>query len=180
MKYYKKFLGHLKTVIKHKYWVGYYCFKAGLYWQGVTHDLSKFNPVEFFESVRYWQGHRSPIDACKEDKGCSMAWLHHKGRNKHHYEYWCDNFDRGFTCHTMPYKYAAEMFCDFMGAGRAYMGDKFTYEAEYNWWQKKKKVGKFNPKVRDFIDACFEWTMENMEPIDGMMMRYLYDKCVKD
>lgn len=79
---------HLKTVLTHKKYVMKYCFKAGLYWQGIVHDLSKFSPTEFWESVKYYQGTRSPIDACKEENGMSLAWLHHKGRNKHHYEYW--------------------------------------------------------------------------------------------
>ena len=29
-------------------------------------------------------------NAEREDTGVSTAWLHHKGRNKHHYEHWVD------------------------------------------------------------------------------------------
>ena len=89
------FFLHLKKILVHKYWVFYFCCKAGIPWQGITHDLSKFSPVEFWESVKYYQGNRSPIDACKEENGYSMAWQHHKGRNPHHYEYW----------HSEPNKY---------------------------------------------------------------------------
>lgn len=84
----KNAVKHLKTIVTHKYYVGKYCFKAGLYVQGILHDLSKFSPTEFWESVQYFQGTRSPIDACKEENGYSNAWLHHKGHNKHHYEFW--------------------------------------------------------------------------------------------
>lgn len=133
-----KFFKHLKTVLKHKYYVAKYCFKAGLYWQGLVHDLSKFSPVEFFESVKYYQGTSSPIDACKKDKGFSNAWLHHKGQNKHHYEYWQDNFDRGTTHLEMPFKYALEMVCDYLGAGHAYSGKNFTLAGELKWWENKK------------------------------------------
>ena len=130
---------HFKKICKHKYYVGKYCFHYGLYWQGIIHDLSKFSPTEFFESVKYYQGDRSPIDACKEDKGYSMAWLHHKGRNKHHYEYFVDNLDNGGKPLLMPFNYMVEMFCDYIGAGQAYMGKNFTIESEYLWWQNKKQ-----------------------------------------
>ena len=130
---------HFAKICKHKYWVGYYCFKCGIPLQGIMHDLSKFSPVEFWESVKYYQGTSSPIDACKKANGYSAAWMHHKGRNKHHYEYWQDNFDNGGVALKMPYKYAVEMLCDYLGAGRAYMGKDFTYQAEYNWWLNKKK-----------------------------------------
>ena len=125
-----KFFSHLKTVNTHRKWVRHYCFKAGLYWQGLTHDLSKYSPVEFFESVKYYQGNRSPIDACKEDKGYSKAWFHHKSHNKHHREFWTDNYDKGTSCVPMPKKYAKEMLCDFLGAGRAYSGKDFKYYDE--------------------------------------------------
>ena len=78
---------HFKKICVHKYWVGYYCFKADLYWQGIIHDLSKFSPVEFWESVKYYQGTSSPIDVSKKVNGYSKAWFH-RGRNLHHYEYW--------------------------------------------------------------------------------------------
>lgn len=148
-----KALKHFKTICKHKYWVGKYCFKVGFYKQGILHDLSKFSPTEFIESVKYYQGTSSPIDACKKDKGCSNAWLHHKGRNKHHYEYWQDNFDKGGESLLMPFEYAVEMLCDYLGAGRAYMGDKFSYGAEYNWWlNKMKNPVAMHPLNKNFIE----------------------------
>ena len=128
---------HFKKICKHKYYVGKYCWKLGLYKQGIMHDISKFSPVEFFESVKYYQGDRSPIDACKQENGYSMAWQHHKGRNLHHYEYWMDNFDNGGEALEMPKKYAFELICDYIGAGKAYMGKDFTYEKEYEWWLNK-------------------------------------------
>lgn len=132
------FFGHLKTVCTHKRWVFHYCRKAGITWQGITHDLSKFSPVEFFEGVKYFDGTRSPINVCKEqNNGVSKAWLHHKGRNKHHYEYWVDKVDEGGVALEMPDKYFKELLCDYLGAGRAYMGKSFSYQGELSWWDKK-------------------------------------------
>ena len=118
MNFYKRFFGHIKTVMKHKYWVWYYMNKCGFKWgwRGLWHDMSKFSPIEFWESVKYYSGTRSPIDACKEENGISMAWMHHKGRNPHHYEYWQDNFDKGGEAKEMPWKYKVEMICDYLGA----------------------------------------------------------------
>ena len=145
---------HIKKVCIHKHWVFYYCCKCGIPIRGILHDLSKFSPAEFWESVKYYQGDKSPIDACKEKNGYSNAWLHHKGRNKHHYEYWQDNFDNGGEALEMPFKYKVEMLCDFLGAGRAYFGKKFSYNKEFDWWENKKK----NPLAmheedKKFIDS---------------------------
>ena len=81
---------HLKTINHHKWLVMKNCFRVGLYKQGLLHDLSKYSWAEFSVGVKYYQGDRSPNDAEREDKGYTSAWLHHKGRNKHHLEYWVD------------------------------------------------------------------------------------------
>ena len=152
----KKTFLHLGKILKHKFWVFYYCCKAGIPWRGIKHDMSKFSPVEFWESVRYYQGTRSPIDACKEDKGVSKAWMHHKGRNTHHYEYWVDNFDKGGQPVQMPYKDAVEMLCDYLGAGRAYMGKNFSYQKEYEWWVNKSfKPFAMHEHTRAFVQKVF-------------------------
>lgn len=147
---------HLRKIQTHRKWVRHYCFGLGLYKQGLLHDLSKYSPTEFFESVKYYQGTSSPIDASKAENGYSMAWFHHRGRNLHHHVMWIDNFDEtGGTPILMPYKYFAEMICDYLAAGRAYMGDTFTFSAEYKWWQKKREKGLAMPenqmKMIDFI-----------------------------
>ena len=162
MSFWQRFLGHLKTVTKHRFWVFYFCCKAGIPFRGLVHDLSKFNPVEFIEGVRYYQGTRSPIDYCKEVNGYSMSWLHHKGRNPNHYEYWQDDFDHGGKPLKMPYKYAIELVCDYLAAGRAYMGKNFTYDAEYEWWLKKSS----NPiamhtHTKLFVDCMLSTMMES-------------------
>ena len=150
---------HFKKICTHKYWVAKYCFKAGLVWQGITHDLSKFSWTEFWESVKYYQGSRSPINAAKEDQGYSLAWQHHKGRNKHHYEYWTDKYDDGTVALEMPYKYAVELICDWYGAARAYTGNrgKDFYQKELAWWLDKRnnKHPKMNQQTMNFVDIVF-------------------------
>lgn len=154
--YIVNFFRHLKTVIVHKTCVARYCFLCGLYLQGIMHDMSKFSPVEFFESVKYYQGTSSPIDACKADKGYSNAWFHHRGRNKHHWEYWVDDFQKGMIPKKMPFKYMLEMICDYLGAGRAYMGKNFTIKSEYKWWLEKRKTVVMYADTLATVDKIFQ------------------------
>lgn len=151
----KNIFKHFKLVCTHKYYVYQNCVKAGLIWRGIKHDMSKFSPTEFFESVKYFDGSRSPIDVCKEANGYSKAWMHHKGRNTHHYEYYVDNCDNGGVAIQMPFKDAVELICDYLGAGQAYMKKDFSYEAEYEWWQNKKsKPLLMHNQTKIFIEKC--------------------------
>lgn len=152
-----KFFGHLKTVLTHKWWVFYYACKLGIPWQGFMHDMSKFHPTEFFESVKYYKGTSSPIPECKKDKGYSEAWLHHKGRNPHHYEYWTDNYDLGTNAVKMPYKYVLELIADYLAAGRTYRGKNFTFTDEWDWWIMKRAnfTLKIHPDTMEIITKIF-------------------------
>ena len=132
---------HFKTITRHRHQVLRNCFRVGLYWQGLTHDLSKYSPREFWRGAKYYQGYRSPNDAERKETGVSLAWLHHKGRNRHHFEYWIDYVlqpDGSVTmggC-KMPLRYVAEMFCDRMAACRIYLKDKYTDAAAYDYFKR--------------------------------------------
>ena len=145
---------HLHTINKHKYYVCKNCFKAGLYKRGLLHDLSKYSPTEFFESIKYYTGTHSPIDECKKENGWSKAWLHHRGRNRHHWEYWIDNINNGYPeAILMPYEFIIEMLCDYIGAGQAYQGKNWTPQNEYKWWNNKKENVFMHPIVYNFIST---------------------------
>ena len=123
---------HFKTITYHKYLVLKGCFAVGLYRQGLLHDLSKYAPSEFWVGARYSQGNRSPNNAEREAAGYSSAWLHHKGRNKHHYEYWIDycadgaSAKQGMMPAPMPDRYIVEMFMDRIAASKVYNGRAYT------------------------------------------------------
>lgn len=122
MPFRKRFIGHLSTITKHKIEVTKLCFRCGLIKQGLLHDMSKYSPVEFWAGVKYYQGWRSPIDAEREDVGFSNGWLHHKGRNKHHWEYWVDKKYKEaiFVVQPMPLNYLIEAACDKVAASKIY------------------------------------------------------------
>lgn len=128
------FWEHLKTVRRHRALVRKYCFRLGLYWQGLTHDLSKYSPAEFWAGVKYFQGDHSPNDAQRKALGYSAAWMHHKGRNRHHFEFWTDYGPEGITGVEMPKKYVAEMFCDRLAASRVYRGEAFDPGDPYQFF----------------------------------------------
>ena len=116
------------TITRHKMLVMKECFRVGLYKQGILHDLSKYGWTEFSVGCKYYQGNRSPNNAEREDKGCSYAWLHHKGRNKHHYEYWIDyglDGEKNMVGMKMPVRYVVEMFLDRIAAGKIYKGSDY-------------------------------------------------------
>ncbi len=105
-----------------------YCFQVGLIRQGLFHDLSKYSPTEFWQGARYYQGNRSPNAGAREAVGYSTAWMHHKGRNKHHYEYWTDILPGKHTYEAvpMPTKYLVESVMDRIAASEVYRGKDYT------------------------------------------------------
>ena len=149
-----KIVKQIKLVMKHKWTVFKLCCKIGMPWRGFMHDWSKFSPTEFFESIKYYNGHKSPIEVCKEDKGYSEAWLHHKGRNKHHYEYWMEWTLPEKTV-IMPYKYAAEMICDKLAAGIVYQGNKWNQEWPMTYYMNEREKALMHPQIDQFMLAVF-------------------------
>jgi len=138
-------LAHFKTITHHRHLVCRYCFRLGLYRQGLLHDLSKYAPCEFWRGAKYYQGYRSPNDAERKQNGVSLAWLHHKGRNRHHFEYWIDycigKDGKPYMggC-KMPLRYVAEMFCDRIAACRVYQKEKYTDASPWEYYQRSKNL----------------------------------------
>ena len=120
-------IAHFKTITRHRHMVMRHCIRAGIPVQGLLHDLSKYTPSEFIPGALYWQGNRSPNEAEREKKGYSGAWLHHKGRNKHHFEYWIDVHPvrKVYEPVEMPTRYLIEMFCDRVAASKIYRGKDY-------------------------------------------------------
>ncbi len=131
--------GHFKTITKHRHLVMWHCFQVGLYWRGLTHDLSKYSWTEFRSGVRFFQnGKRSPNAEERERCGASAAWMHHKGRNKHHFEYWTDlRMDLG--CYgpvPMPTQYMVEMVMDRIAACKVYRGKNYDTGAALEYLER--------------------------------------------
>lgn len=159
---------HFKTIIKHKWYVFLACKDCGIIWRGIKHDLSKFSPTEFFEYANNYTVGKSPVDVAKEKYGYCKAWLHHRGRNTHHWEYWVDNLYKGGEPIKMPYLDLVEMLCDWMGASKAYNPSRWTQSSNYEWWLNKKTNIKVHGDTYNFIELAlknlkdygWKWTAE--------------------
>ncbi len=137
-----KAIQHFRTITRHKMLVMKECFRVGLYRQGLLHDLSKYGWTEFRVGCRYYQGDRSPNNAEREDRGYSSAWLHHKGRNRHHFEYWIDyGLDGKMTGMKMPKRYVVEMFLDRIAACKVYKGKSYRDSDPLEYFLKGRAGG---------------------------------------
>lgn len=169
----KKFFGHLNTVNKHRFLVFKYCVKAGIPFRGLVHDLSKYSLLEFLEGVKYYNGNFSPISTCKKVNGYSKAWLHHKGRNKHHFEYWYD-FNSPLKTPVIPYKYVVELICDNIAASKTYLKDKWNLNSQLNYFLNRKDLKYINPKIKDMLINVYSDMIDI--GIDGVLnKKYLKD-----
>ncbi len=140
---------HFLTITKHRLLVMEGCFRVGLYWQGLMHDLSKYSPTEFWNGARFYQGTRSPNTAEREIKGYSEAWIHHKGRNRHHYEYWTDMSlqTRNYESIPMPRKYLVEMVMDRRAACIIYQGKAYMPGSALEYFDKSREKELMHPQT---------------------------------
>ena len=161
--------GHLRTVVTHKYLVARGCFAVGIYRQGILHDLSKFSPTEFMVGARYWQGNRSPNNAERETIGYSSSWLHHKGRNRHHYEYWVDYNLRGeidgqvLIPVKMPGRYVVEMLMDRIAASKVYKGDAYTDASALEYYRGGRPELLMHPETAALLEKLLTMLAEKGE-----------------
>lgn len=172
----KRFFGHLKTVLTHKSYVFVHCVKAGILWRGVMHDMSKFSPVEFFNGVaNYTDGKKSPNDKEKEKRGYSLAWLHHKGKNKHHFEYWTELNYKGvyLTAYKMPVKYLKEMICDRVAATKTYRKKAYTDSAALEYFLYKNDQQFMHPDTSAMVLKILTMLKEKGEKETFRFMRNL-------
>ena len=150
------FLGHIKTITTHRHAVIRHAFKVGIGFQGLFHDLSKYSPTEFIPGIKYYQGTRSPNERERELFGYSKAWMHHKGRNRHHFEYWNDinPHTKRYESVKMPMNYLKEMFCDRVAASKIYGGKNYYDGYAYEYFSRGNARTKMHASTADILE---EW-----------------------
>ena len=170
-----KLIGHFRTITKHRHAVIRNCRRAGILWQGLRHDLSKYSPTEFIPGVKYYVGTRSPNELERMDKGYSAAWLHHKGRNRHHFEYWSDYnpVERRVGPVKMPLRYVIEMVCDRMAASKIYLGDKYTDASALEYFVHGKSHRVIHPETADLCERLLTMLADEGEEKTFAYMRRL-------
>lgn len=161
----KKIIGHFKTITRHRHTVIAHSRLAGILFQGLRHDLSKYSPTEFIPGARFYCGDRSPNEEERALYGYSAAWLHHKGRNRHHFEYWSDYNvkTKEFGPVPMPPKYIAEMFCDRVAASKIYQGKKYTDKHPLEYFMRSKGRRPIDSNTSDMIEGLLRTLAEDGE-----------------
>jgi hypothetical protein len=170
--------GHFRTITRHKLTVMDLCFKVGLVKQGLLHDLSKYSPVEFKTGILYYQGDRSPNAKEKREKGYSDAWLHHKGRNRHHFEYWMDlSYNEGEQVYgaKMPLRYVLEMVCDRVAACKVYHGENYRDRDALDYFNLRRDVVEsvLHPETAELMVRLLTMLAERGEKKTLAYMRWL-------
>ncbi len=145
---------HFRTITRHRHKVIAHCAKAGILRRGLLHDLSKYSPTEFFRGAKYFSGERSPNELERKDIGYSTAWMHHKGRNRHHFEYWTDYniITKQMEPVKMPLVFVIEMFCDRVAASKIYQGDKYTDSHPFEYFSRGKVKRLIHPETSALLE----------------------------
>ncbi len=157
---------HFCTITHHKMLVMKGCFRVGLYRQGIMHDMSKYGWTEFRVGAKYYQGTRSPNNAEREDIGYSSAWLHHKGRNKHHLEYWIDyplEGEKVLSGMRMPKRYVVEMFIDRMAASKTYLKEKYNDRSPLEYYERGLAYTILHKDSRELLETLLHMLAEKGE-----------------
>ena len=156
---------HFITITRHRHRVIAHAFRAGIGFQGLFHDLSKYSFAEFWTGAKYYTGKRSPNEGERAEHGYSAAWLHHKGRNRHHFEYWQD-----ITPSThiygpvkMPLCFLIEMFCDRVAASKIYQGKNYTDAHPLAYFQRGNARKKMHPATADLLEDWLTMLAEKGE-----------------
>ncbi len=157
--------GHFKTITKHRHEVIRHCFKAGILRRGLLHDLSKYSPAEFIQGAKFYKGTRSPNEAEREAFGYSSAWMHHKGRNRHHFEYWTDYSPATKRVEPvkMPIVFVKEMFCDRVAASKVYQGKNYSQHHPVEYFMRGKERRIIHPETSDLLEAWLTMLSEKGE-----------------
>ena len=181
----KNLINHLKTVHKHRKYVRKACFKMGLFWQGLTHDLSKYSIIEL-SMCKYYTGKGSPHQVAREILGYSPSWIHHYHMNRHHFQFWWDEDEDGkIIPMKMPYKYLVESFCDMLGASKAYNPDSWKPQMLLDYWEQRcigkrimheASVSFLDAQIRNLVeygeDDYFVWYKNNKDFLKKVYENY--------
>ncbi len=161
----RKIWRHFKTITEHRHQVIKNCYKAGILLQGLQHDLSKYSPAEFLVGAKFYTGQKSPNEGERAVHGYSKAWMHHKGRNKHHFEYWTDYnpITKKIEAVKMPIHYVIEMFCDRVAASKTYLKEQYNDKAPLDYFLKGKASDHMHPKTSALLEKLLRMLAEEGE-----------------
>ncbi len=130
--------------------------------------MSKYSPTEFLVGIRHYSdGKKSPNERERELYGHSPAWMHHKGRNRHHFEYWADYSPvAGKTMPVkMPVRFFKELICDRVAASKIYQGQAYTPEHPLAYFQKSRAKEEMHPETAQMTEKMLRILAEQGERV---------------
>ena len=165
---------HFITITQHRHMVIKHCVMAGIPFKGLGHDLSKYSPIEFINSIKYYTGTCSPNVLERQKTGASKAWMHHQGRNTHHFEYWIDyNAEAGRRIPIrMPLRSVIEMFCDRVAASKIYLGESYNQTCPYDYFLKNLHSYEIHADTADFLGKLLKMLAEKGEKYTFSYIRF--------
>lgn len=104
--------------------------------------------------------------------------MHHKGRNRHHYEYWTD-MNRQTRCYEsipMPRKYFVEMVMDRRAACMTYQGKDYRDDSALNYFMKSRERELMHPETSRQLGYVLKMLAEKGEK---ETFRYLKDQVLE-
>lgn len=101
----------------------------------------------------------------RELYGYSKAWMHHKGRNRHHYEYWNDYNPKSKQIENveMPLNYVIEMFCDRVAASKIYNGALYTDRDSLDYFGRVKGKHRMHENTEKLLEELLTMLSEKGE-----------------
>lgn len=148
----KRHISYLKYIIRHKWYVFKACVKLGVPFRGITHDLSKFRPCEWFAYAKTFYA-EDGTGRFMWSGDFDFAWLMHQKVNKHHWQYWLLlNDDGRFTSFEIPEPIVREMVADWSGAGEAIKGESNPTE----WYYENRSKIILHEKTRKLVEKIIE------------------------
>ena len=91
--------------------------------------------------------------------------MHHKGRNRHHFEYWNDinPTTKRYEPVKMPLRFVKEMFCDRVAASKIYQGKAYTDAHPLAYFLRGNARAKMHPETADLLEEWLRMLEQNGE-----------------
>lgn len=172
---------HFILISKHRHRVIRNGYHLGIFFHALKHDLTKYTPIEFFTSSKYFEGHHSPVyEERLNNNYFSKVCQHHTKRNPHHWEYWTDFFGGRILTKRMPYKYALEYVGDVLSASYTYNPKQFKSDTAYKYFMNKKDHYFMNNATKEFVSYCLkQYSIDGFKHLKRKNTKPVYDELAK-
>ena len=176
---------HIIDILMKKTYVLIYCFRIGLYWRGIKHDISRFSLIEFIYSIENYDPVEYPLDMRRRNS-ISQAYIHYISKNDYTIEHWICNDE---PC-KMPFASASECIVHLIASERILAHFSFSYINVFKRYVTMIDNGlKIHPHTKKFIyyiladlanDEDYKWSIKNILTNKYFKKIYRKSECVNE